>query len=92
MNLSTICVHNPNILGYCDEDVDAAAIEQAKTVTAFYSVIQNGELAELMVDTVASADWAYKTVTTLLRQLLCGSRAATRRKKIIFVNGFYHGV
>ncbi|NLA76434.1 MAG: aminotransferase class III-fold pyridoxal phosphate-dependent enzyme, partial [Clostridiales bacterium] len=51
-------------------------------------------LAELLVDTVACADWAFFAknggdVTTLS---IMTARAATHRKKIIFVNGFYHGV
>ena len=52
------------------------------------------ELAELMVDTVASADWAFFAknggdTTTLA---IMTARAATHRKKIVFINGFYHGV
>ena len=55
-----MCAYGPNVLGYNDPDVDAAAIEQAKKencVTTPSTKIL--ELAELMVDTVASADWAF---------------------------------
>lgn len=26
-----MCAYGPNVLGYCDDDVDAAAMEQLKT-------------------------------------------------------------
>lgn len=90
-----MCAYGPNILGYCDEDVDAAAIEQAKigncTTSPSYKMV---ELAELMVDTVASADWAFfaKNGNDVTQAAIMCARAATHRKKIIFVNGFYHGV
>ena len=52
------------------------------------------ELAELMVDTVASADWAFfmKNGNDTTQGAIMCARAYTHRKKIIFVNGFYHGV
>lgn len=51
------------------------------------------DFAELLVDTVACADWAFFAknggdVTTLA---IMTARAATGRKKIVFFNGFYHG-
>ncbi|HZJ77645.1 MAG TPA: aminotransferase class III-fold pyridoxal phosphate-dependent enzyme [Clostridia bacterium] len=90
-----MCAYGPNILGYCDKDVDSAAIAQAKKgncVTSPSSIMV--ELAETMVETVSSADWAFfakngNDVTTLA---VMAARAATRRKKIIFVSGYYHGV
>jgi glutamate-1-semialdehyde 2,1-aminomutase len=66
-----MCAYGPNILGYCDKDVDAAAIAQSKigncTTSPSYLMV---ELAETMVDTVNSADWAFfakngNDVTTL---------------------------
>jgi glutamate-1-semialdehyde 2,1-aminomutase len=93
--LDYMCAYGPNILGYCDEDVDAAAREQmalANCVTApSYKMV---EFAELLCDTVAMADWAFFAknggdVTTLSILI---ARAATGRKKIILVNGYYHGV
>lgn len=90
-----MCGYGPNILGYCDPDVDAAAMEQAKlenvVTTPSYKMV---ELAELMVDTVASADWAFfgKNGNDATQGAIMCARAYTHRKKIIFINGFYHGV
>jgi len=90
-----MCAYGPNVLGYADKDVNNAAFEQAKiadcTTAPSTKMI---ELAELLVDTVASADWAFFAknggdTTTLA---IMTARAHTRRKKLIFVNGYYHGV
>lgn len=90
-----MCAYGPNILGYGDKDVNAAAFEQSKiadcTTSPSFKMV---ELAELLVDTVKSADWAFFAknggdTTTLA---IMTARAATRRKKIVFVSGFYHGV
>lgn len=32
--LDFMCAYGPNVLGYCDDDVDKAAMEQLKGVTA----------------------------------------------------------
>lgn len=90
-----MCAYGPNVLGYNDPDVDAAAVAQAKIencVTAPSTKIV--EFAELLVDTVASADWAFfaKNGNDTTTAAIMTARNATRRKKIIFVNGFYHGV
>lgn len=90
-----MCGYGPNVLGYCDEDVDAAALDQLRNencVTIPSTVMV--DFAELLVDTVACADWAFFAknggdVTTLA---VLTARAATRRKKIVFFNGYYHGV
>ena len=90
-----MCAYGPNILGYCDKDVDAAAIAQSKigncTTSPSYLMV---ELAETMVDTVNSADWAFfaKNGNDVTSLAVMTARNATKRKKIIFVNGFYHGV
>jgi len=90
-----MCAYGPNVLGYCDEDVNAAAFEQSKTGDCTTSPsVKMVELAELLVDTVKSADWAFFAknggdTTTLA---IMTARAATHRKKIVFINGFYHGV
>jgi glutamate-1-semialdehyde 2,1-aminomutase len=90
-----MCGYGPNVLGYGDPDVEAAATAQRalEDVVSIPSTIMV-DFAELLVDTVASADWAFFAknggdVTTLA---VMTARAATRRKKIVFVNGFYHGV
>lgn len=90
-----MCAYGPNILGYCDEDVNAAVREQMNMgdcITApSYKMV---EFAELITNTVAMADWAFFAknggdVTTLA---MLTARAATGKKKIIFVEGYYHGV
>jgi glutamate-1-semialdehyde 2,1-aminomutase len=90
-----MCGYGPNVLGYGDPDVDAAAAKQARLedVVTIPSTIMV-DLAELLVDTVKSADWAFFVknggdTTTLA---IMTARAATRRKKIVFVKGYYHGV
>ena len=93
--LDFMCGYGPNVLGYNDPDVDAAARVQAlkeDVVTIPSSIMV--DFAELLVDTVASADWAFFAknggdATTLA---VMTARAATRRKKIVFVTGYYHGV
>ncbi len=90
-----MCAYGPNILGYNDPDVDKAAMDQAKIGNCFTSPsYKMVELAELMVDTVKSADWAFFAKNggdTTTAAIMC-ARAHTHKKKIIFVNGFYHGV
>ena len=90
-----MCAYGPNILGYNDPDVDAAAAEQRAigdcTTLPSTKMI---EFAELLVDTVACADWAFfakngNDVTTLA---IMTARAHTHRKKIVFFKGYYHGV
>lgn len=90
-----MCGYGPNVLGYCDEDVDAAALAQLKKencVTIPSPVMV--DFAELLVDTVASADWAFfaKNGNDVTSLAVITARAATRRKKIVFFNGYYHGV
>lgn len=90
-----MCAYGPNVLGYNDPDVDAAAMEQAKKGNCMTSPsTKMVELAELMVDTVASADWAFfaKNGNDVTTAAILTARAATHRKKIIFINGFYHGI
>jgi glutamate-1-semialdehyde 2,1-aminomutase len=90
-----MCAYGPNILGYNDEEVDRAAAEQrdlGDCITA--PSTRMIDFAELLVDTVASADWAFFAKnggdTTTLAVL--AARAHTRRKKIVFFKGYYHGV
>lgn len=90
-----MCAYGPNVLGYNDPDVDAAAIEQLKKgncmTSPSYKMV---EFAELMVDTVNCADWAFfaKNGNDVTTAAIMTARNATHRKKIVFVNGFYHGV
>ena len=90
-----MCAYGPNILGYNDPDVDEAAAKQREKgdCTTAPSPIMI-DFADLMVDTVKSADWAFFAknggdTTTLA---IMTARAYTHRKKIIFFKGYYHGV
>ena len=55
-----MCAYGPNVLGYNDPDVDAAAMKQMEagncTTTPMSVTV---DCADLLVDTVASADWAF---------------------------------
>ena len=90
-----MCAYGPNVLAYCDEDVDAAARKQMELgdcITAPSTKMI--DFAELLVDTVASADWAFfakngNDVTTLA---VLTARAYSHKKKIVFFKGYYHGV
>ena len=90
-----MCAYGPNILGYHDPDVDAAAAKQRaiSDCTTLPNTVMI-DFAELLVDTVACADWAFfakngNDVTTLA---VMAARAYTHRKKIVFFKGYYHGV
>jgi glutamate-1-semialdehyde 2,1-aminomutase len=90
-----MCAYGPNVLGYNDEEVDAAVQAQAKLgncVTSPMPIMI--DLAELMVDTVEMADWAFfaKNGGDVTSFSLMIARAATGRKKVILVRGNYHGV
>ncbi len=90
-----MCAYGPNILGYNDPEVNAAYTEQLKKADcAILPSTRMVELAELLVDTVDSADWAFFAknggdVTTLA---VLTAKAATGRDKIVMHHGGYHGV
>ena len=92
--LDLMCAYGPNVLGYGDPDVDRAALEQLKagncTTAPSYKMV---ECAEMLVDTVACADWAFfmKNGTDATTFANLTARAATGRKKTIFLRGYYHG-
>jgi len=92
--LDFMCAYGPNVLGYGDPDIDRAAMEQLKvgncTTAPSYKMV---ECAELLVDTVASADWAFfmKNGTDATTFANLTARAATGRKKTLFLRGYYHG-
>ena len=90
-----MCGYGPNILGYCDVDVDAAATAQLKKencVSVPSRILV--DFAELMVDTVDMADWCFfaKNGGDATSLALLTARCATGRKKLIRVKGGYHGV
>ena len=90
-----MCAYGPNILGYNDPDVDEAAAKQREKgdcTTAPSPVMI--DFADLMVDTVKSADWAFfaKNGNDVTSLAVMTARAHTRRKKVVFFKGYYHGV
>ena len=90
-----MCAYGPNVLGYNDPDVDAAAAAQrAKGDCITAPNTKMIDFAELLVDTVKSADWAFfaKNGNDVTTMAVMTARAYTKRKKIIFFKGYYHGV
>lgn len=90
-----MCAYGPNVLGYCDEEVDEAAIQQLKKgncVTSPSRIMI--DFAELMIDTIEMADWVFfaKNGGDVTSLALLVARAATGRKRLIKVKGGYHGV
>lgn len=90
-----MCAYGPNVLGYNDEDVEEAIRKQNEkgNCTTLPSSIMV-DLAELMVETVDMAEWAFfaKNGGDVTSFALMIAKAATGRKKTILVKGGYHGV
>ena len=90
-----MCAYGPNIMGYNDEEIDEAARKQAEKcncTTAPSPVMV--DFAELLTETVACADWSFfaKNGNDVTSLAVMTARAYTRRKKIVFFKGYYHGV
>lgn len=89
-----MCAWGPMIVGYANPVVDAAHAAQLAQ-----GDVLNGpgkpmvELAELMVDTVAHADWAMFAKNGNDATTLCVTiaRAATGRRKVLKFTNAYHG-
>ncbi len=90
-----MCAYGPNVLGYNNPVVEAAAREQSArgNCMPLPGPIQV-ELAEKLVATIEIADWAFflKNGGDATTFALMTARAATGRKKVIRVEGGYHGV
>lgn len=92
--LDFMCAYGPNVLGYCDPDVDVAAMAQLNigncTTAPSYKMV---ECAELLVDTVAMADWAFfmKNGTDATTFAMMTARAHTKKRKVFFLKNYYHG-
>ncbi|MDY7526803.1 MULTISPECIES: aminotransferase class III-fold pyridoxal phosphate-dependent enzyme [unclassified Cryobacterium] len=92
--LDFMCSFGPMISGYANPVVDAAALAQQKRGDALGGpTARMVELAELMVDTVAHADWAMfaKNGTDATSLAVTIARAATGRKKLLKGGTAYHG-
>ncbi|MDJ0765916.1 MAG: aminotransferase class III-fold pyridoxal phosphate-dependent enzyme [Myxococcota bacterium] len=89
-----MCGYGPIILGYNHPVVDEAFQAQIKEVdTTSIATPQLVELAELMVDMITIADWAFfaKNGADTTNYAVTIARAATGRPKIIAFKGGYHG-
>ena len=89
-----MCAYGPMILGYNYPVVDEAAKKQyEKGNTVSLAAPAMVELAEVLVDMVPIADWAFFSKNgadpTNLSTMV--ARAATGRKKIVMVDSHYHG-
>lgn len=90
-----LCAYGPNVLGYGDESVDRAYNEQAAAGNCLSLPTRRMvELAEMLVATVASADWAFfaKNGGDVTNLAMLTARAATGRRKVVKLDGGYHGV
>ena len=92
--LDFMCAYGPNLIGYGDEEIDRAFVDQlgrGDTMTGPGGVMV--ELAETMVSMVAHANWAMfcKNGADATLMALMIARAHTRRKTIIRAKGAYHG-
>jgi len=89
-----MCSFGTNIIGLCNEEVDAAAIEQMKNGDCFTLPSNRwNELAEAMVNQIKGQDWVVfakngSDVTTYATTI---ARAYTGKNKIILAEGAYHG-
>lgn len=89
-----MCSFGTNIIGLCNEEVDAAAIEQMKSGDCFTLPGSRwNELAEAMVEQIYGQDWVVfakngSDVTTYATTI---ARAYTGKNKIILAEGAYHG-
>jgi len=90
-----MCAYGPNVLGYNHPVVDAAAREQRERGDCMaLPGRKQVELAELLVETITIADWAFfmKNGNDATSLAVMVARAATGRKKAVLVKGGYHGV
>ncbi|MBN2157671.1 MAG: aminotransferase class III-fold pyridoxal phosphate-dependent enzyme [Candidatus Lokiarchaeota archaeon] len=90
-----MCAYGPNILGYNDPDVENTAKEQmllGNCVTL--PSIKSIEMAELLVNTVEMADWAFfaKNGGDVTNFSLMIAKAKTGRTKTLLIKGGYHGI
>lgn len=93
--LDFMCSWGPILLGHGHPEVEAAAAAEASRAACL-----NGpggvmvELAELMVETVAHADWAMfcKNGTDATSLGVRIARAGSGRRKVLCARGAYHGI
>jgi glutamate-1-semialdehyde 2,1-aminomutase len=89
-----MCSFGTNIVGLCNEEVNAAAIAQMALGDAFTLPSDRwNEMAEYLVGLVKGADWTVfgkngSDVTTYAMAVAC---AYTGKQKVIMASGAYHG-
>jgi glutamate-1-semialdehyde 2,1-aminomutase len=89
-----LCAYGPMVLGYGNPVVDEAYQQQMKLAdAATLASPKMVELAELLVELVPVADWAFfaKNGADATSYAVMTARAATGRKKIVAIRGGYHG-
>ncbi|MEP7023515.1 MAG: aminotransferase class III-fold pyridoxal phosphate-dependent enzyme [Actinomycetota bacterium] len=89
-----MCSFGPSILGYAHPAVEqAAAAQRARGDTLSGPAGCMVELAELLTDRVAHADWAMfaKNGTDATSLCLAVARATTGRSAVLAARGAYHG-
>lgn len=92
--LDLMCAYGPNLLGYGDTRVEAAADAQrarGDAMTGPSGVMV--DLAEAMVGMVSHADWAMfcKNGTDATTMAMTVARAQTGRRRILVAEHSYHG-
>jgi glutamate-1-semialdehyde 2,1-aminomutase len=89
-----MCSYGPMVLGYGDPDVERAVEVQRQQGDVFNGPSERlVELAELVVGTVAHADWAMfsKNGTDATTTCVTLARAGTGKRKVLVARGSYHG-
>ena len=93
--IDLMCSYGPILLGHAHPEVDAVAAE-----TSARGDLLNGpgpemvELAEVLVDQVAHADWVMfaKNGTDATTLAVLTARAATGHRMVLVARGSYHGI
>lgn len=89
-----MCSWGPNVLGHHHPEVEEAAERQRRDGDCLNGPTESMvQLAELLVDTVAHADWAQfqKNGADATTTCVTIARAAAGRRKILVARGAYHG-
>ncbi|BBG00940.1 MULTISPECIES: aminotransferase class III-fold pyridoxal phosphate-dependent enzyme [Pseudonocardia] len=92
--LDLMCSWGPMILGHGHPTVTAAITEQLRHGDCLDGTSPVAvEYAELLVDTIPSADWALfcKNGSDAVTTCVTTARAATGRRKVLVARGAYHG-
>jgi len=92
--LDFMCAYGPNLLGYGDRRVNAAATVQlalGDTMTGPAPLLV--DLAERFVSMVSHADWAMfcKNGTDATTMAMTAARAQTGKRRVLVADGAYHG-